>query len=70
MVRWGLRSLCRVGLHARTVVKDIANMAWPYLLSKYREDIKDGLVSGTIDGWDGGGQRNRSSLVTYPLPNY
>ena len=43
----------------RAVVKDIANKARAYIVNKYRDDIEDGLVSGTIDGWDGGGQRKR-----------
>lgn len=43
----------------RTTVKDGADKARGLLVEKFKEDMQDGLCSGTVDGWDGGGLRKR-----------
>ncbi|XP_034238513.1 uncharacterized protein LOC117643631 isoform X2 [Thrips palmi] len=42
-----------------TVVKALADKGRAYLVEKLREDVEDGLASGSVDGWDGGGLRKR-----------
>ena len=43
----------------REVIKDTADKARAILVSNFRQELEDGLCSGTVDGWDGGGLRKR-----------
>jgi len=41
------------------VTKTLADKGRKYLIEKVKHDVEDGLVSGSLDGWDGGGLRKR-----------